>query len=243
MFLESFYSYSVFKKKYSTQQREPFFAIALKYCRLLKQNEPVIIDIGSGEGDFFSYLGQNNFPTNNISLLDANEATVRKNKSGLTAKSIHYTAPDPLPFEDGSVGLIHTSHMIEYLAPAEMYGLMKEMDRVLSDGGYIVISAPLIWDYFYNDLGHIRPYNPIAFHKYFINLYANSHLDKISSSYQMKELVYRYCQMPLDEGWSSSMPAIDFMLITIRRVLSKLGFRRMRKNGYTLVLSKLIYPQ
>ena len=124
MFLESFYSYSLFKKKYSTHQREPFFAIALKYCRLLKQNDPVIIDIGSGEGEFFNYLRQSNFPTNNLSLLDANESTVEKNRSGLTGKSIHYMAPDRLPFEDKSVGLIHTSHMIEYLAPAEMYGLM-----------------------------------------------------------------------------------------------------------------------
>jgi len=238
MFLESFYSYSVFKKKYSTHQREPFFAIALKYGRLLKQKDPVIIDIGSGEGDFFNYLRQNDFPTNNVSLLDANDRTVEKNKNELTGKSIHYTAPDRLPFEDKGVGLIHTSHMIEYLTPVEMYGLMKEMDRVLSDEGYIVISAPLIWDYFYNDLGHIRPYNPIAFHKYFISLYANSHLGKISSSYQMKELVYRYYQAPLDEGWSSSVPVIDFMMITVRRVLGKLGFKKMRKNGYTLVLSK-----
>jgi len=237
MQINNFYKYSEFKKKYTTQNREPFFAIALKYCRELKE-QSTIIDIGSGEGDFFNYLTQNNYPVKNLFLLDSNPKTVESNKASLTKNSISYIAPDKLPFEDKSTGLIHTSHMIEYLAPGEMYSLMLEMDRVLADGGYIVISAPLIWDNFYNDLGHLRPYNPIAFHKYFISLYRNNRLDKVSNSYEMKEVVYRYHQLPLDEGWSSSIPVFDFIIVGIRRLLGKLGIRKLHKNGYTLVLKK-----
>ncbi|HEX4373091.1 MAG TPA: hypothetical protein VHZ50_07310, partial [Puia sp.] len=171
-------------------------------------------------------------------LLDSNEGTVEKNKAGLTLNSILYSAPGKLPFEDKSVNLIHTSHMIEYLTPEEMYKMMMEMDRVMMDDCYIIISAPLIWGNFYDDLGHIRPYNPFIFHKYFINLNHNNRLDKVSSSYETKELIYRYSQLPVDEGWSSSVPVIDYCMIMMRRFLGKIGFRKLQKNGYSLVLQK-----
>jgi SAM-dependent methyltransferase len=238
MHIDNFYSYSLFKRKYSTHDRSPFFNIALKYSRLLENINPVIADIGSGEGSFFKYLLENNFPHENIFLLDSNAKTVESNKKGLTKNSVHYQAPDKLPFENGSVGLIHTSHMIEYLSPDKLYDLMLEMDRVLAAGGYIVISAPLLWDNFYNDLGHLRPYNPLVFNKYFIEMVQNNRLEKVSDSYELKELVYRYHQAPLDEGWSSSIPFLDFIMTLFKRVLGKLGFRKMYRNGYTMVLKK-----
>jgi SAM-dependent methyltransferase len=238
MQINNFYKYSEFKKKYSTQNRDPFFALALKYLKLSGKKDPLIIDIGSGEGDLFNYLIKNDFSTENLYLLDSNKNTVEKNKIGLTKNSIYYVAPDKLPFENESVDMIHTSHLIEYLAPSEMYNLMLEMNRVLTDGGYLVISAPLIWDNFYNDLGHCRPYNPLTFHKYFINLYRNNRLEKVSSSFEMQELVYRYHQLPLDEGWSSSIPMVDFIITGIKRLLGKLGIRKLHKNGYTLILKK-----
>src|ERR1700757_1047764 len=238
MQLNDFYKYSTYKKEYTTQDRVLFFALALKYCQSLHKADPVIADIGSGEGDFYYYLTQNNFSTKQLFLLDSNLKTVENNKAGLTENSLAYVAPNKLPFEDKSVDIVHTSHLIEYLSPGEMYSLMQEMDRVLIAGGYLIISAPLIWDNFYNDLGHLRPYNPLTFHKYFVSLFRNNRLDKVSSSYEMKELVYRYHQLPLDEGWSSSVPVIDFIMTGIKRVLGKLGIRKLGKNGYTLVLLK-----
>jgi ubiquinone/menaquinone biosynthesis C-methylase UbiE len=239
MQLDNFYKYSVQKNSYATQDRVPFFALALKYCRLSKKEDPVIVDIGSGEGDFYDFLKKNNFSTKNLFLLDSNEKTVEKNKASLTNNSFSYIAPQKLPFENNSVDVVHTSHLIEYLAPGEMYSLMQEMDRVLIAGGYLVISAPLIWDNFYNDLGHLRPYSPFIFHKYFINLSRNNRLDKISNSYETKELAYRYYQLPLDEGWSSSIPFIDYMITGVKRILGKLGIRKLGKNGYTLIMQKI----
>jgi UDP-N-acetyl-2-amino-2-deoxyglucuronate dehydrogenase len=224
MHIENFHSYSLFKQKYATHDRAPFFNIALNFARQIGKVNPVIVDIGSGEGDFFQYLQRNNFDTGSLFLLDSNPATVESNKSRLTPNSIPYTAPDRLPFDNNSVGLVHTSHMIEYLSPDKLYDLMKEMDRVLTDGGYMVISAPLHWDNFYNDLGHLRPYNPMVFHKYLIAMVENNRVSKVSDRYELEQLVYRYHQAPLDEGWSSSTPFIDSILITIRRVLGKLGF-------------------
>lgn len=238
MHIENFRAYSVFKKKYTTFHREPFFAIVADYCRSLGKTAPVIADIGSGQGDLFIYLRDNKMPVENLFLLDSNPATVEGNKAGLTGNSLQYAAPDRLPFADQTVDLVHTSHMIEYLSPKEMYHLMLEMNRVLAPGGYLVISAPLIWDNFFNDLGHVRPYNPMVFQKYFIEMVRNNRLAKVADSYQVKDLVYRYHQRPLDEGWSSVIPAIDSLLITLRRLAGKLGFKKLYRNGYTLVLLK-----
>ena len=238
MHINNFYTYSRYKSIYCTHDREPFFEVALKYARAIGKERPVIADIGSGEGDLYNYIKAQHFPTDNIYLLDSNVKTVESNKAALTANAILYTAPERLPFEDGSVDLVHTSHLIEYLSPAGIYPLMVEMDRVLADGGYLVISAPLFWNDFYNDLGHVRPYNPRVFHKYFIEMYRNNRLQKISDDYEMVDLVYRYHQFPLDEGWSSSAPWLDSVIISLKRILGKLSIKKMYKNGYTLVLRK-----
>lgn len=238
MHIDNFYAYSRFKHDYCTHDREPFFQIALKYARLIKKAEPVIADVGSGEGDLYSYLRNNNSPVGKVYLLDSNERTVENNRTSLTPNSRHYIAPGKLPFEDGSVDIVHTSHLIEYLSPGELYALMLEMNRVLAYDGYLVISAPLFWSDFYNDLGHLRPYNPRVFYKYFIEMYRNNRLEKVSDEYQFMELAYRYHQFPLDEGWSSTIPLMDTLIITVKRVLGKLSFRKMYRNGYTLVLKK-----
>ena len=162
MHIEGFSSYSKFKSSYFTHRREPFFEIALRYCRLTGKEDPVIVDIGSGQGDFFNYCKEKNFPARKLFLLDANPKTVKSNKATLTENSLEYMAPDRLPFEDKSVDVVHTSHMIEYLSPEKMHALMLEMNRVLEDGGYLVISAPMLWSNLYNDLGHLRPSQHLA---------------------------------------------------------------------------------
>src|ERR1700748_462919 len=117
MHIENFHSYSLFKQIYATHDRAPFFNIALNCARQIGKVNPVIVDIGSGEGDFFQYLQRNNFDAGSLFLLDSNPATVESNKSRLTPNSILYTAPDRLPFDNNSVGLVYTRHMIAYLSP------------------------------------------------------------------------------------------------------------------------------
>ena len=41
------------------------------------------------------------------------------------------------------------------------------MDRCLKNNGYIIISTPLLWYGFYDDLSHVKPYNPEVLLKYF----------------------------------------------------------------------------
>src|SRR6185295_14540206 len=100
MHINNFYTYSRYKSAYCTHDREPFYEIALKYCRLTKKEKPVVADIGSGEGDLYHYIKGNNFSPDNVYLLDSNEKTVESNKKHLTQHSVLYTAPQRLPFED-----------------------------------------------------------------------------------------------------------------------------------------------
>jgi ubiquinone/menaquinone biosynthesis C-methylase UbiE len=234
MQLDNFYQYSLFKKKFTTVSREPFFDIAGRY---IENKEKVVLDIGSGEAEFFLYLKDKGIPTQNMYLLDANERTVEQNKKH-TANSVYYLAPDKLPFKDEEVDLIHMSHLIDNLQNHDLYAFLHELSRVIKPGGYIIISTPLFWPLFYNDLSHTRPYNPLVFYKYFIQPYKNSRFDKIPGQYELKELVYRYYELPLDEGLSSTIPILDYCIITARRISRKLGFKRLQKNGYTLVLKK-----
>ena len=230
----SFSSYSSFKKKYLTLERAPFFDIAADF---ITDKKDIVLDIGSGEGDFFKHLKKRDIDTTNVYLLDANDSTVEKNKS-LTTNSRLYFAPERLPFEDGSVGLVHTSHLIDNIGSKDLYDFLFEIDRVLKPGGSLVISTPLLWSNFYDELSHTRPYNPYVFYKYLVHETRNTRYEKVKRAYSIEKVVYRYYELPLDEGWGSTIPAIDFFFVTTRRILRKLGVKRLYKNGYTMVLKK-----
>jgi len=234
MHIPDFSRYSSFKKNYLTLDRKPFFDVGAEHIR---NEDKIILDIGSGEGDFFLHLKARGVPADQIYLLDGNPATVEKNKQ-LTKNSILYFAPETLPFDDLSVDFIHISHLIDNIWVNDIYKFLQEINRILKPGGRLVISTPLLWPNFYDDLSHTKPYNPYVFQKYFVHQGRHSRFDKIRGNYTIVDLVYRYYELPLDEGWSSTIPGIDFFFISVRRVLRKLSIKRLHKNGYTLVLKK-----
>ena len=47
-----------------------------------------------------------------------------------------------LPFDDGSVGEIYTSHVFEHIGLSDMYAVITEWRRVLRDGGKLVLRLP-----------------------------------------------------------------------------------------------------
>jgi len=209
-------------KKYITQNREPFFEIARK----LIQPGFQVLDIGAANGSFAKYCNNND-----MYLLDGNEETVLE--YSVSFKNFFYAKLPNIPFENNKFDLIHCSHVVEHLNPEDLYQTLKEFDRCLKFNGYLVISAPLLTDFFYNDLSHIKPYNPEVFIKYMVGKKLdNLSRTKISFSYILNNLVYRYRKEKIISGEFSMI--LDLLL----RVLKKIGICKYIKTGFTIVLSK-----
>src|SRR3989338_2378446 len=217
---------------YSVPKRGPFYDLAKNY--LPDNKDAIVVDVGPGEGWFATHCELKKF--RNHKLLDINESTVNQlTKKGFNAE--HYCAPERLPFADVSVDYIHLSHIVEHLPYQEIYGLLKEMDRVLEGGGMVVISTPMLWDRFYDDLSHVKPYNPQVFINYLTRSKENATQSPVSTNFIMRELQFRFRAVDATE-WGSRYFIVDILMRSFRILRSRLGFRRYIKNGYTMVLEK-----
>lgn len=98
--------------------------------------------------------------------------------------TILYKAPNRLPFEKSSVDYIFCSHLIEHLYYNEFYQLLKEIDRVLKKNGIFVVISPLLGKKFYNNLSHIKPYNPGIFLDIFVQFKKIAHIRWILENIQ-----------------------------------------------------------
>jgi len=148
-----------------------------------------------------------------------------------------YTVPDRIPFEDSTVSYIHCSHLVEHLYYAEFHSFLQEIDRVLKPEGILVISTPLLWGNFYNDLSHVRPYNPGTFIMTLCRKANQTSLGSIGENYSTLEQVYRYTTVYFEE-WGSEYRLVDFVIQVSKGILRQLGIKKYTKNGYTLVLRK-----
>ena len=159
--------------KYRTNKREPFYDVLKP---LLKKNCE-ILDVGSGDGSFSKY-----FNMNDIIGVDTNPIN----------DNLKWDSPEPLPFDNNVFDVVHSSHLVEHLYPNDLYLLIVEMNRVLKPSGYICISAPLFSSKFYNDLSHIKPYNPPVFINYLCSPTYDNRTRNLIGGYKLINLIYRY---------------------------------------------------
>ena len=221
------------RQQYAAHTREPFFELAARY---LPDEDAVVVDVGAGDGSFARSqdLAER---YHKLYLLDHNPTTVGALKEEFPDAQ-EYRAPEQLPFKDGEVAFIHLSHIVEHLESKELYAFLAECDRVLGDGGVLVISAPLLWDRFYDDLSHVKPYTPTVFVNYLSSGRVNASAETISRVYRVEDLVYRFRVTEGVAPLSSRFFIIDVLLRASRILLAWLGFRRYEKTGFTLVLRK-----
>ncbi len=212
----------------ATFSRQPFYAVAIRHA---PAGLPVL-DVGAGLGDFAEQLGDPD-----VHLVEGNpESAALLRRRWANVHEV--TVPAPLPFADGSFGLIHCSHLIEHLQPAELYDLLREFDRCLAPGGKLAVSAPVLWDGFYNDLSHVKPYNPAVLEKY---LCGGAEMARtrpaISQAYRAAELVWRWRFVPLP-ALASAQPGLGGVARLAGAVLRRLGIGTYERTGYTIVLEK-----
>jgi SAM-dependent methyltransferase len=216
-------------KPYITHSREPFFNIAKDY---IDNKENIILDIGSGGGGFAKHINRND-----IYMLDGNPETVEYLKNEY--KNVYYGTLPKLPFEDIKFDMIHISHVVEHLSPQELYNLLQEIDRCLKpSGGILIISTPLLWDGFYGDMSHIKPYYPSVFVNYLCGGSSNQRTRKvISNNYKILRQQYRF-RYKHPSGYYIYNNVVNLIHYIFQLIIYTMGFRKIEKTGYTLVLEK-----
>ncbi|MFM6071850.1 MAG: class I SAM-dependent methyltransferase, partial [Dolichospermum sp.] len=95
-----------------TLSREPFYKKTEKYISQL--NNPRILDIGSGDGEFAKTIDKLE-----TFMVENNPLSVESLKKHFP--NVFQAKADKLPFDDEYFDLIHCSHLIEHLYPHEFY--------------------------------------------------------------------------------------------------------------------------
>lgn len=218
-------------ERWATHDRRPFFEIALRYCG----PDSRVLDVGSGAGDFARLV-----PSKNLHLVDWNEDTVAQLRREFP-NVVRHVVPDPFPYQDGFFNVVHCSHLVEHLIPEHFYQLLREVDRVLAVDGVFVVSAPLLWHGFYDDLSHVRPYPPQVFRKYMCSRDArNPTRSAIAGSYKVESLQYRYTRRaPSYFDVSTTRKWAKRAMLKATSFLRRIAFARYEVSGFTLALRKV----
>jgi SAM-dependent methyltransferase len=215
--------------QFATHERKPFLYITRSYLNDRKR----ILDIGAGKGSFIQFLGRND-----IYALDGNMVAV-ENLKKLTRNVVQAILPD-IPFTDNSFDSVHASHILEHLYPEDFFNTLKEINRVLKVGGVFVISSPLLWDGFYKDISHIKPYHPEIFEKYLCAEREASSMAKSQiGGYLIRDLIYRYQLKELKPIIIRHFHLFNFLSLLFVKLLKKVGIGYPHKTGYTIILEKI----
>ena len=217
------------KEEHITHLKEPFF----KFARDKIKENSFVLDIGAGNGKFSEYCNRED-----LYLFDGNEQSIKELEKKY--KYVFHGYLPSLPFENSFFDVIHCSHVIEHLTPEIFYQSLVEMDRCLKKGGFLIISAPLMWEGFYNDLSHIKPYNPHVISSYLCANNISTHTnDQISSDYQVEKLEFRYRERDLlQHPINTKNDFIIGLFLKLYAALKNRGFKNYEKTGFTIVLRK-----
>ncbi|KKW05358.1 MAG: hypothetical protein UY41_C0054G0005 [Candidatus Moranbacteria bacterium GW2011_GWE1_49_15] len=195
-----------------------------------------ILDAGCGVGRFISH------DPARITGLENNPANIEA-AAGRGFKVKQGNIPS-MPFENESFDGIYSSHVIEHLTPEDLHLTLREFDRVLKEGGLLIIATPLLWKHFYSDLTHIKPYNPAVLVHYLSGETQRTQ-QVISTDYDVLDLFWRRTPLPkmLSEDYGKNIFVrflrIKGILFVIDGILYKTGLNFFTpKNGYMLVLRK-----
>jgi cyclopropane fatty-acyl-phospholipid synthase-like methyltransferase len=126
----------------------------VKLLSLVTKSGAKILDVGCGQGRYLKPL----WGKHDVYGIDASEVQV-KQLSSEGYRVFSKSQVDELP-ED--FDYIIMSHIIEHIAPKELIDFFDCYLRLLKSGGLLLIATPLLYDEFYDDYDHIKPYTPKA---------------------------------------------------------------------------------
>jgi O-antigen biosynthesis protein len=166
-----------------------------------RQDLPALA-LGTGRDRPSGYLGVDRHPGKDVDIVAA--------------------LPDPLPFDDSSVGVIRAVDFLEHVA--DKVSLINELYRVLVPGGLLLSQTPSTDGRgAYQDPTHVAFYNENAFWYYTDRQY-RSFVPQITAAFQTSRLVTRH---PTEWHEQHQIPYVTANLIALKEPMPRNGGRIM----------------
>ena len=150
--------------------------------------------------------------------------------------------------ESDSFDIVHCSHMIEHFGYPEVRIVLDELLRVTKKNGYLIIRSPLMWEHFYDDLDHVRPYPPQSIINYLYNPQQQSvgknKVDIVGVWYRTRPVERHpidrsnkiYCITPLRLFYNKYI--IPHKNNRLEKLWNKYRWPASKPNGYVMTLKK-----
>lgn len=210
-----------------------YFEEDKKLLSLIKKEGASILDVGCGQGRYLMPLASSG---HNIVGVDINIDQVTK------LRDMGYKVFTLSEFDKLNIAFdyIIMSHIIEHIAPDELIQFLDKYIDKLKYGGELIIATPFLYNEFYDDYDHIKPYTPKA-------------LSILYSDYEQQQIKPKH-RLVLKYVWLRRWPIILFsypgelLLIRVGKkvlnkvffVLYKISFRIVsRTTGWIGVFEKL----
>ena len=114
--------------------------------------EARILEVGCGFGGNMIALKTAGF--SRVMGVDVNPQTVAAN----LAKGLDCVTADG--FDGKDFDIVIMAHVIEHFQPEPLMVFLDRYLDALKPGGVLIVSTPLLWEGFYQDFDHIKPYYP-----------------------------------------------------------------------------------
>lgn len=218
----------------------------IEYLESLEKNKIFdFLEVGSGLCRFVDKI-RVLYPNLRITCLEINEnlANLAKNKNyEVINKDI---LDSSLPEE--RYDIVHCSHVLEHFGHPEVTRVIDELLRITKKGGVCIIRSPLMWEEFYFDIDHVRPYPPEAILRYLESdqqqKKGRNEVEVLNTWYRTRAKQYHL----IDKGsiWSPFKILREFInkrILCINRKM-KASWKRYRfpaskSTGYVMIMKKL----
>jgi SAM-dependent methyltransferase len=144
----------------------------------------MILDVGCGVG---RYLIPLNKEGHEVIGVDANYNLVNNLRS--MRYRVYHTSE--IEYIDVQFDYIIMSHVIEHVSPSNIIKFIDGYLKLLKPDGELIIATPLMYDGFYNNYDHVRPYPPQSIQALYSDEYGESQ-EKPAFRMEMKKIWIRY---------------------------------------------------
>lgn len=213
--------------------------------RLDHQKKYTFLEVGSGLCRFVKNLHKR-FPNITITCVEINSdlAKIAENEGC----KVYNTSFLENNIETGSFDIVHCSHMIEHFGYPDIRHVLDELLRITKPDGFLILRSPLMWEHFYDDLDHVRPYPPDSILNYLYNPQqqnvGKNEINIVQTWYRTRPIEHH----PIDRSnWIYFITPIRLFYNKhilphrnnrLKKMWNKYRWPSTKPNGYVMILQK-----